>query len=109
MEGIGLCPAGTGRWSVIFLLFFVVDGSGASASGFVLLLGRRRWWGLAVGSGRRDAAQGPLVEDQSGRAALETRVAALAGPVTVAGFPQWDVAVGVVFAQSCYDNNASVN
>ena len=71
---------------------------------FLLQLVRK--WGLgrghfAVFSGRHHAPQRPAVEHQHGGTPLKTRVASLALPVSVAGFSQRNVSVGVIVAQSC--------
>ncbi len=61
------------------------------------------WWrrSFAVGGRWSDATEGNFVEDQSGRASLQTGVASLASPVAVARLAQRNVTVGVVLAQSC--------
>ena len=96
-----LCPSGTSG-SFIFLFFVVIVGSGSWTIGrFLVILGRRWGRGLAVLSGRCHAAQSAFVEDQGGRATLQTRVTSLAGPVAVARLAQRNVPVRVVLTQSC--------
>lgn len=65
------------------------------------LLGRRRRRRVAVLGRRVDAAQSFAVEDEAGRALLETRVASLALPVAVAGLAQRRHGGRVIGAQSC--------
>lgn len=68
------------------VLFFVIDLRCGTVAVLNILNLLGRWWrgSLTVLSGWRNATQRSLVEDQSSRASLETRVATLAGPVTVA-------------------------
>lgn len=60
---------------------------------------RRRRRNVAVLGRRHYAAQRAPIEHQHGRAALQSRIAALALPVPVARLAQRHVAVGVLIAQ----------
>jgi len=59
-------------------------------------------WNFTVFSGRSDTPSPVLIKDQHGGAPLESRVAALASPVPVAGLPQGNVTVGIIFAQRMF-------
>lgn len=73
----------------------------AGGAGLRQLFGGGRGGGrLAVLGGWVQAAAGAFVEHEGGGAALQARVAALAGPVTLAGLSERHVGVGVVLAQS---------
>jgi len=71
---------------------------------FVLLAWWRCFgcWNFTVFSGRSDAASPVLIEDQHGGAPLEPGVAALASPVPVAGLPEGNVTVGIIFAERMF-------
>lgn len=66
-----------------------------------MILWRRGTGGghLAVLGGGSHTTLPVLVEDQHGGTPLETWISALAGPVSVAGFAKWHVAVSVILAQ----------
>jgi len=59
-------------------------------------------WNFTVFSGRSDTPSPVLIKDQHGGAPLEPGVAALASPVPVAGLPQGNVTVGIIFAQRMF-------
>jgi hypothetical protein len=66
-------------------------------------------WGRGAGGGHLTVLGGwshttlpVFVEDQHGGTPLEARVSALAGPVSVAGFTEGHVTVGVILAQGMF-------
>ena len=69
---------------------------------FVLLAWWRCFgcWNFTVFSWWSDAPSPVLIKDQHGGAPLEPGVAALASPVPVAGLPEGNVTVGIIFAES---------
>ena len=60
---------------------------------------------IAIGSRRVNTSSGSTIEDKSGRASLKSGVTSLARPIPFARFTQWDIGVGIVFAESCKCKN----
>lgn len=68
-----------------------------------LTIGRcRSRWNVTIVSWWHNTAQRAPIEHEHSRASLQTRIAALTLPVTVARFAQRHVAVGVLIAQRCH-------
>jgi len=88
-------------WGALFVIAIAAVAAIAALLLLVLCLGSRGR-NVAVLCGGRDASLAGLVENQHGRATLETGVSTLAGPVTVAGFAQGNVAVSVILAKGMF-------